>query len=180
MSDKVSVSDILISWVLFWVLAVLGLIVLAGVVLVPLWHEQCRLTREYQVTDLQIAQIEEEVARYRGQLAAIWVDPQYTERIARNELNLRKAGEETLQIQPLYLASNSAVPILSTFSPPRDYTDRWWYRIFLDQKQRRWYLILAGGFLATAVVTAVAMKDRRRAEIGLQATGCGLRGWEGE
>jgi hypothetical protein len=167
MSEKVNVSDIVVAWFLFWVLTILAIALIAGSVLVPLWQEQYHLAGEYQIVKTQISEIEDEVNRSRAQLDAICVDPLYTERIARSELNLRKAGEETIRVRPLPLEDDSSAADLATLPLPKNFSNNWWYRLFLDDSRRRWYIILAACLLATAIITAIATKDRRREEMGL-------------
>lgn len=167
MSDRVSVADIVITWVLFWVLSLAGLAIFAGTILVPLWQEHCQLAAEYRHVNRQIVRMEQEVNRARGRLLAICVDPQYTERTAINELNMRKAGQEAIRIDPYPIALESEPVDPQMLAAPRDFSNHEWYKLFLNPKQRRWYLILAGGLLATALITAIAAKDRRRAEFGL-------------
>ena len=168
MAEKVSITDIVITWILFWVLTLAGLVIFAGTVLVPLWQEHCQLAAEYRAVESQVLRMEQEVNRARGQLMAICVDPQYTERIAINELNLRKAGQEAIRIEPYpILFDQESLAPQTTMAAPTDYSNQEWFKLFLNEKHRRWYLILAGGLLATAFITAIAAKDRRRAEIGL-------------
>ena len=167
MAEKVSITDIVVTWILFWVLTLAGLAIFAGTILVPLWQEQCQLAAEYRTVDRQILRMEQEVNRARGQLMAICVDPQYTERIAINELNLRKAGQEANRIEPYPIVPELELLDPKMISAPPDFSNQEWFKLFLNEKHRHWYLILAGGLLATALVTAIAAKDRRRAELGL-------------
>jgi hypothetical protein len=166
-SDKISIADIIITWILFWVLTLASMVVFAGTILVPLWQQQCQLAAEYRATDQQIMRMEQEVNRARGQLMAICVDPQYTERIAINELNLRKPGQEAIRITPYSLIPEKELVDPEMMEAPLDFSTQDWYKLFLNQKNRRWYLILAAGLLATALVTAIAANDRRQAELGL-------------
>jgi len=168
MSDRISVADIVITWFLFWILTLAGLGLFAGTVLVPMWDQQRKLIAEYKVVQMQIERVQEEVDHVNDQVAALWVDPQYTERIARSELNLRKSGYETLSIEPL-----PVVPEMDQngrkeekIDLPADFSDRWWYRPFMDARHRQWFLILAGGLIVTAIVTAIASKDRRLRALG--------------
>lgn len=167
MTEKVSIADIVITWILFWVLTLAGLAIFAGTILVPLWQQQCQLAAEYRQVDKQILRMEQEVNRARGQLTAICVDPQYTERIAINELNLRKAGQEAIRIEPYPILPEQEPVDPEMLAAPRDFSSQDWFKLFLDSKHRRWFLILAGGLIATALVTAIAAKDRRREELGL-------------
>jgi cell division protein FtsB len=171
MSEKVNVVDIVVAWFIFWVLTILGLTLIGGAVLVPLWQEQYRLVGEYRIVKAQIAEIEEEVDRNRAQLEAICDDPLYMERIARSELNLRKVGEETLRIRPLRAPTDISEADPLALPLPKDFSNYWWYKLFLDDSRRRWYIILASCLLATAIITAIATKDRRREEL---ETGFGL------
>lgn len=169
MSEEISVADIVITWFLFWVLTLAGLLLFAGCILVPLWQEQVQLAREHQEISRQIAKMKTQVDQVNDQLAALWVDPEYTERIARHELNLRKTGEETIAVRPLPVIAELETKEESPpeLKLPTDFSKRWWYKPFLDPQRRIWFLYLSGGLVATGLITAIAGKDRR-----YQALGC--------
>ncbi|MFA5863838.1 MAG: hypothetical protein WC975_04035 [Phycisphaerae bacterium] len=164
MTDEISVVDIIITWFLFWVLTLTGLALFAGVTLVPLWQEQTQLVMEYQTVSRQVEGIQNQVDQINEQREALWVDPAYTERIARNTLNLRKVGEETISIEPLSVVSDQNKPNeenISKIDLPKDFSQKWWYKPFLDQQRRTWFLYLACGLVAAGLVIAIASKDRR-------------------
>ncbi len=171
MSDEISIGDIIITWFLFWVLTLTGLVLFAGVILVPLWQEQVKLALEYQAVNKQVSTLHREVEQVNDQLSALWVDPEYTERIARSELNLRKAGEETIFVEPLQVVSETPRPAETGETPaayeiPPDFSKSWWYKPFLDAQKRLWFLYLSGGLVATGLITAIAGKDRRLRALG--------------
>jgi cell division protein FtsB len=171
MSDEISIGDIIIVWFLFWVLTLSGLVLFAGCILVPLWQEQVKLAMEYQAVHKQTNELRREAEQINDQLAALWVDPEYTERIARSELNLQKVGEETILVEPLEVVTEAtqtpANPeTVDHETPPTDFSGRWWYKPFLDPQKRTWFLYLSGALVATGLITAIAGKDRRLRALG--------------
>jgi len=175
MAEEISIFDIIVSWFLFWVLTLGGLVLFAGSILVPLWQEQALLVQEYQAVDRQVSQLKGQVDQVNEQLGALWVDPGYTERIARNELNLRKVGEETAAIVPepvplKVVPKPTPVPeegqdAADVVTVP-DYRPRWWYKPFLDDQRRTWFLYLSGGLVAAGLIIAITSKDRRFRALG--------------
>jgi cell division protein FtsB len=169
--DEISIGDIVITWFLFWVLTLAGLVLFAGVILVPLWQEQVKLAMEYQAVNKQVATLRREVDQVNDQLTALWVDPEYTEHIARSNLNLRKVGEETIFVEPLPVIAEAPQPVdpaetSTLYTVPPDFSKSWWYKPFLDPQKRVWFLYLSGGLVATGLITAIAGKDRRLRALG--------------
>lgn len=169
MPNEISISDIVITWFLFWVLTLTGLALFAGSILVPHIEDQNKLITEYQVIDKQVQGLRVRVDQLGEQLSALWVDPEYTERIARNQLNLRKAGEETISVEPLAVVPESPGEGEESLEPPiliANYKDRWWYKPFLDSQKRTWMMYLSGGLVAAGLIIAIVGKDRRLRALG--------------
>ncbi len=169
MPDEISVTDIVITWFLFWVLTLTGIALFAGSVLVPLWQEQRQLAMEYQAVGQQVQEVQREVDHVKDQLNALWVDPDYTERIARNELNLRKTGEETIAVKPLPIIPEIPDPsdeVAADLQPPKDFSQEWWFKPFLDPQRRLWFMYLSGALVASGLIIAIASKERRLKALG--------------
>lgn len=169
MSDEISIADIVITWFLFWVLTLVGLVLFAGCILVPLWQNENLLALEYQAVSRQVDGLKKQVDQVNEQLGALWVDPEYTERIARNELNLRKTGEETLVVRPVPVIDETTAESDGQIAPddrPRDFSKQWWYKPFLDTQKRTYLIYLAAALVATGLIVAIAGKDRRLQALG--------------
>jgi hypothetical protein len=168
--EKIDVADIIVSWIIFWVLTLIGLFLFAGTILAPMMEENRALVTKYQLVKKQIEAMQTVLDEIEDQQAALWVDPQYTERIARSQLNLRKVGEETVSIQPLQILpeENPKSAISSdNISIPPDFSSRWWFKPFLDTKKRQWFMILSAAFVATAIALAMAAKEKRLKALGI-------------
>jgi len=166
-SDQINLSDIIVTWFLFWVLTLTGVVLFAGCVLVPLWQEKMQLALEHQAVDRQVRELQKKVDQVNDQLAALWVDPDYTERIARSELNLRKTGEQTIAVQPVsILPDTPSTESETTITLPRDFSKAWWFHPFLDAQRRTWFMYLSGALVATGLIIAIAGKERRLRELG--------------
>ena len=142
------------AWLGFWVFLLLGLAILGGVSLGPLLVTHYRLKGEHGLIARQNEDLTDRLETLDHRIAALEGDPQYTERISRQELNLRKPGVETLAVVPEALPAGNRAAV--QFAPP--FAHRRWFRVFLDARSRPWLLGLGVGLFFAAVLVSIGRR----------------------
>jgi len=159
-------------WVSHWLFMGLGLVVLGAVAIAPMWLENLKLQRDHELLVHHNTELESRLGDVDSQIQALAADPQYTERIMRRELNLRKPGEEILAVSPEPVEGGE--PSMAV-APLPEYVHAWYYRVFLDQAKRPWLVGLSGGFFLSAILISIGRSrtiERLRVEA---AAGEGFR-----
>jgi len=141
----------------FWIFSILALVILAGTVLAPLWVTHRHLVGDRMLVVYQNEELARRVEDLTHQAAALTSDPQYTERITRRELKLRKPGEEVVTIEPMPI---TPPPDQARVRRPADYSNRWWMRVFLASSNRPWLLALSAGLLFSAMMVSMGQRSR--------------------
>lgn len=151
-----ALRDFFVSWLLFWVFALLGLGILAGTHLAGSWAENQELQSEYGLLVAQNDELEQQLSQLESRISASRNNPQYTERVLRRQLNLRKEGQETVSVQ--------AVPIDPPTAPAEGRIDgllqRRWFRVFANDDNRLWLIGLGGGLIFAAFLVAAGRPQR--------------------
>lgn len=160
MSHK-RLREFIVLWLAFWVFAALAVLILAGSMLGGLLTTNSQLKAEHQLLVAQADELSASVIGLEHRLAAMEQSPQYAERIVRQQLNLRKAGEESLAVEPV---GADSVDVEAARDGVSTLADRWWLAAFLSDRYRVWLAILGVGLLFAALV--VSPGSSRSAAIG--------------
>lgn len=135
----------------FWMLSALGLGTLGACLLLPVNRQYLEAREEHRAMYQQVQQLQQQVKQANFLIEAARTDPQYNEFIARNELNYRKPGQEsiTLQVEDPDIRQDKEKPLQGSFLPD---TQRWWYAIFLQKRSQVILLIMGGVCLVVAIL----------------------------
>jgi hypothetical protein len=151
--------DLLVCWLMFWAFSGLGLAILAGTTLVPLWDEHRGQMADYERLTAQNTLMEQRLSELDNQTSAMKADPQYVEHIIRQEMNLRTQGEETVRIEPEPIGRGEPAVDLT---PLPDWSRQGWFQPFLVPENRRWLMIFGMALLFAALMVSVGGRRRLR------------------
>lgn len=84
---SLSLKSVLIS------LLIIGIVIGSIVLLVPRWVEKSKLSGKQKELEEKIAKREEKYLRSKEELDALENDPVYLEKIARDDLGMKRSGE---------------------------------------------------------------------------------------
>ena len=84
---SLSLKSILIS------LLIIGIVIGSIVLLIPRWVAKSKLSRKQQKLEEKIVKGEEKNLRLKEELDALENDPVYLEKIARDDLGMKRSGE---------------------------------------------------------------------------------------
>lgn len=151
--------ELFFAWLAYWVFVLLGLAILAGTILVPMWIKNQHYACEYQVQIYRNDKLAERVDEMTSQIDAIKEDPQYTEHIIQRELNLRDPNVEVLTLQTTNgsLDDDEATP--ENLLPP-DYSGYRFVEVFTDAKRKPWLLTLSLGLILAGMIVAIGHRIR--------------------
>jgi len=154
MDSNINTNDIILQWLVFWVLIIAGAALLACAVLIPLAYENDKLIFEYNIVANQLAMLKQANETLIAQASAIGKDPQFTENIARKELNLRKPGVETIAIAPTPIRISHKNNKISSNLFILNHSDKWYIKPFLQFQTRIWIFIISVGLILVGIITA--------------------------
>ncbi len=159
MNEEINLNDIILKWVVFWGTIIIGSVLLACAILIPLEYENEKLILEYNLISNQLKLLKQANKTIKLQAKALGKDPQFTENIVREELNIRKPGVETIKVNPVPIKkyhyhndfpthpSSSRLFILN-------HADNWYIKPFLELHSRLWIFALSVGLILVGIITA--------------------------
>jgi len=151
-------GDFLLCWLGFWTFTALGLFILAGAGLAELWVENNRLRAEYDLRVRQNDELAARIAHLDSRIGALDQNPQYAEQVVRQELNLRRPGQESLAVDP---APRESVYRGRSYDPVATLANRRWFAVFLNDQHRLWLVGLGCGLLFAAFLVSLGAAARR-------------------
>ncbi len=158
MDDRINSTEIILKWLIFWGSVLIGSILLACVMLIPLEYEREKLILEYNLVSRQLHLLQEANKIIKSQTQALGKDPQFTENIIRKELNLRKSGIETIKVNPvpIKIRKNASKETSELYSHLYilNNAESWYVRPFLEFKTRMWIFGLSIGLILVGIITA--------------------------
>jgi len=151
--------ELFFAWLAYWVFVLLGLAILAGTILVPLWVKNQHFASEYNLQVYRNEKLSERVDEMASQLEAIKEDPQYAEHIIQRELNLRDPNVEAISLQTADggLEDEDATPedLL-----PVDYSGYRQVEVVLEARRKPWLLTLRLGLILAGMIVAIGHRIR--------------------
>ncbi len=155
-------GELVMSWVGYWIFIIVALLILAGVALLPLLERRRGLAYEFSLLQYENFVLTGRVGDMANRIEALGEDPQYAERIAMQELNLRRPGVETLRVSPVPAESNgeNVRPV-----PGPGYAETWYLRPFLIGRNRPYLLAMSGGLLLGALLVSAGRRRYRYCQV---------------
>jgi len=153
---ETNAANIILKWLVFWILTFTGAILLACVILIPLAYENEKLILEYNLISNQLHLLKEANEIIKSQANAIGKDPQFTEDIVRKELNIRKPGIETIKVNPVPIKEQKNAKNSQIFSHLFILThiDSWYIKPFIEFRTRLWIFAISIGLILTGIITS--------------------------